>query len=54
MKKDIDMTPSWQTCVQIYCMVLRNPDASCEAIQSAEGELMRLAAHVDKLQRKED
>jgi hypothetical protein len=50
----IDMTPSWQTCVQVYCMVLRNPDASCEAIQSAEGELMRLAAHVDKLQGKED
>jgi hypothetical protein len=46
----IDMTPSWQTCVQIYCAVLRNPDASCEAIQSAEGELMRMAAHIDAMQ----
>lgn len=50
MKDSIDMTPSWQTCVQVYCMVLRNPDASVEAIRTAEGELMRLAAHVDKLQ----
>jgi hypothetical protein len=54
MKDTIDMTPSWQTCVQIYCAVLRNPDASVEAIHSAEGELMRLAAHVDKLQGRED
>ena len=54
MKDTMDMTPGWQTCVQIYCAVLRNPDASDEAIQSAQGELMRLAAHVDKMQRKED
>ena len=54
MKDSIDMTPSWQTCVRVYCAVLRNPDASEFAIQSAEGELMRLAAHVDKLQGKED
>ena len=38
MKDTIDMTPSLQTCVQVYCMVLRNPDASVEAIHSAEGE----------------
>lgn len=50
MKDPIDMTPSWQTCVRIYCAVLRNPDASIKAIQSAEYELMRMAAHIDAMQ----
>lgn len=44
------MPPDWQTCVRIYCAVLRNPEASVEAIQSAEGELMRMAAHIDAMQ----
>ena len=48
--KTIDLTPSWQACVRIYCAVLRNPEASQEAIKLAEDELMRLAAHVDNMQ----
>lgn len=50
--KTIDLTPSWQACVRIYCAVLRNPQASQEAVKYAEEELMRLAAHVDNLQAK--
>ena len=50
MKDSFDLTPSWQTCVRIYCAVLRNPDASVEAIHSAEDELMRMAAHIDAMQ----
>lgn len=46
----IDLTPSWQACVRIYCAVLRNPEASQEAKELAESELMRLAAHVDNMQ----
>ena len=48
--KTIDLTPSWTACVRIYCAVLRNPEASQEAIKLAEDELMRLATHVDKMQ----
>jgi hypothetical protein len=48
----IDLTPSWQTAVRICCAVLRNPDASQKAIDTAESELLRLAAHVDNLQAK--
>ena len=49
----IDLTPSWQAAVRIYCAVLRNPDASSKAIQMAEAELLRLAEHVDNLQKKD-
>lgn len=48
----IDMTPSWETCVRVYCAVLRNPDASPDALATAEKEILRLAAHVDKMQQK--
>ncbi len=47
-----DMTPSWETCVRIYCAVLRNPEASQEALSLAEDELLRLGKHVDSLQSK--
>ena len=50
--KTFDLTPSWETCVRIYCAVLRNPEASQEALISAESELLRLGQHVDKLQAK--
>lgn len=49
----IDLTPNWKTAVRIYCAVLRNPDASASAIKTAEDELLRLAEHVDKLQKKD-
>jgi hypothetical protein len=47
--KTIDLTPSWQACVRIYCAVLRNPEASQEAVSLAESELLRLGKHVDQL-----
>jgi hypothetical protein len=48
----IDLTPSWEACVRIYCAVLRNPEASQEALSLAEDELLRLGKHVDSLQSK--
>jgi hypothetical protein len=48
--KTFDLTPSWETCVRIYCAVLRNPEASQEALSLAEDELLRLGKHVDNLQ----
>ena len=50
--KTFDLTPTWETCVRIYCAVLRNPDASQEAVSQAESELLRLGKHVDQLQTK--
>jgi hypothetical protein len=50
--KTFDLTPTWETCVRIYCAVLRNPDASQEAVSQAESELLRLGKHVDNLQTK--
>jgi hypothetical protein len=50
--KTIDITPSWKACVRIYCAVLRNPEASQEAVSLAESELLRLGQHVDNLQAK--
>jgi hypothetical protein len=49
-----DMTPTWEACVRIYCAVLRNPDASQEAVTLAESELLRLGKHVDNLQNNTD
>lgn len=48
----IDLTPTWETCVKVYCAVLRNPDATPEAHDTAEAELLRLARHVDERQAK--
>ena len=50
----LDLTPTWEACVRIYCAVLRNPDASAQALDSAESELLRLARHVDKQQAKQN
>ena len=45
----IDLTPSWQAAVRIYCAVLLNPKASPKAHEDAEADLMRLAKVVDDL-----
>lgn len=45
----IDMTPTWQFAARIHIAVLQNPDASYEATQGAEEELLRLAKYVDSL-----
>jgi hypothetical protein len=50
--KHIDLTPSWETAVNICIMVLQNPEAGQEAIDTCKQELLRLARHVDSLQKK--
>lgn len=47
----ISLRPSWRTAVRIYIAVLRNPDATNEAHDAAEAELLRLADTVDNLNR---
>ncbi len=46
-----NVIPSWRAAVEIYCMVLRNPDAKFSAVESAKHELLRLADIVDNLTR---
>jgi hypothetical protein len=48
--KSIDMTPSWEVAVRIYCAVLRNPNASDKAVADAESELLRVARIADAFQ----
>jgi hypothetical protein len=48
MSRRVDLTPSWETAVQIYCAVLENPNASPEGRESARAEIVRLAQSVDK------
>lgn len=44
----IDCTPTWEFAARIYIAVLRNPDASFDALRAAEEEeLIRLARIVD-------
>lgn len=44
----VDVTPpSWSYIVRVGMMVLRNPDASVEAIKTVEGEFLRLAKWAD-------
>lgn len=45
--KTIDMTPSWQSAVRIYCACLMNPDAGAEAHAAAQEDLLRLAKFAD-------
>ena len=41
----------WITAVQIYIEVLRNPDASFEAVDGAKQELIKLAKWADEKMR---
>ena len=50
--KTIDLSPSWETAVGIYILVLRNPDAGFDAVQAAQEDLLRLARTVDALNTK--
>jgi len=45
----IDMTPTWEAAVRIYCAVLKNPNASLDAQHGAQEDLLRLARAFDKL-----
>ena len=50
MSRTVDITPTWETAVQIYCAVLENPNASPEGRESARAEILRLAAAFDAMQ----
>jgi hypothetical protein len=50
MNKTIDLTPTWEAAVMIYCQVLQNPEAADAAIINAQEDLLKLARYVDKLQ----
>lgn len=43
----IDLTPTWETAVRIYMAVLRNPEASAEAVEGAKQEILRVARIAD-------
>jgi hypothetical protein len=45
----IDLTPTWASLMPALIAVLRNPDASAEAIKTVSEELTRLAQRVDTL-----
>lgn len=50
MMKTIDLTPTWEAAVRIYCTVLMNEDAPYSSKQAAQEELLRLARAVDERQ----
>lgn len=50
----VSLRPSWKTAVRIYIAVLRNPDATNEAHDAAEADLLRLAETVDNMNREND
>ena len=52
--KTIDLTPSWSALMPVMIAVLRNPEASQDAVETIEGELMRLANHIDKMQEEKE
>lgn len=45
------MTPTWEFAAQVYCEVLKNPEASAESVRAAEEEILRLARIVDNLKK---
>ena len=51
MSNTIDITPTWETAVGIYMMVLENPDASEASKSDARADLIKLARFVDAQQR---
>jgi hypothetical protein len=50
MSQTIDLTPTWETAVRIYCQVLQNPEAADAAVINAQEDLLKLARYVDQLQ----
>jgi len=50
MNKTVDITPTWETAVGIYMMVLENPDASEASKSDARADLIKLARFVDAKQ----
>jgi len=54
MVRTIDLTPSWETAVQVYCAVLENPNASPEGRATARDEIYRLARAFDQMNAEPD
>lgn len=50
MGETIDITPTWEAAVMIYCRVLQNPEAADSAVIEAQNDLLRLARYVDMMQ----
>jgi hypothetical protein len=50
-RRVIDLTPSWETAVNI-CITILESSAKEEAKETCREELRRLARHVDKQQKK--
>jgi len=50
MSNTIDITPTWETAVSIYMMVLENVDASEASKSDARADLIKLARFVDAQQ----
>ena len=50
MSSTIDITPTWETAVSIYMMVLENVDASEASKSDARADLIKLARFVDAQQ----
>lgn len=50
MSNTIDITPTWETAVSIYMMVLENADASEASKSDARADLIKLARFVDAQQ----
>src|SRR5262249_32330747 len=48
MEKYIDLTPTWEALLPAMIAVLRNPDASCEAVRTISDELAKLARCADR------
>jgi hypothetical protein len=52
-RRVIDLTPSWETAVNICIMILESSTAAEEAKETCREELRRLAKHVDEQQKKQ-
>ena len=50
MSSTIDITPTWETAVSIYMMVLENADSSEASKSDARADLIKLARFVDAQQ----
>jgi hypothetical protein len=46
-KNVIDITPTWEGILPVLLMVLRNPKASSQSIETAKQELTRMAQLAD-------
>jgi len=54
MSRTINLIPSWEAAVQVYCAVLENPNASPEGRATARDEIYRLARAFDDLNAEPD